>query len=262
MAGSWPTTISARYPPGCRTASASSCSEEGSPACALFSNDERNVIHAQRPVILNGIEDFIRRGDLTDRTVFIHLAPIAPTKRRDEEEFWSSFRADYPRILGGVLDAVVGGIRMLPSVNLSEKPRMADYAKWGEAVGLGLGSAPDTFLSTYNTNRKQATLTVLEDSAVGDILLQIAPNVTKWGGTCTELLAWLTKLVGKKIATSARWPKTATKFSNELRRVAPQLYMHGLFIQFARTCDERLVVITKVEVPATPASGVSSNPAK
>jgi hypothetical protein len=49
---------------------------------ALFSNEERSVIHAQRPVILDGIEDFVRRGALTDRTVFLHLPPIDPTARR------------------------------------------------------------------------------------------------------------------------------------------------------------------------------------
>ena len=147
----------------------------GFAARALFSNDERSVIHAQRPVILNGIEDFVRRGDLTDRTVFLHLSPIAPTKRRAEDEFWSSFHADYPRILGGVLDAVVGGLRTLPSVSLPELPRMADYAKWGEAVGRGLGWPSETFLSTYNANRKDATLPALEDSAVGNALLRMPP---------------------------------------------------------------------------------------
>jgi len=85
-------------------------SGNGSVARTNFSNDERSVSHAQRPVILNGIEDFVRRGDLIDQTVFLHLPPILPTKRRTEEEYWCSFHADYPQILGGVLDAVVAGL--------------------------------------------------------------------------------------------------------------------------------------------------------
>ena len=44
----------------------------------LFTNDERSVIHARRPVILNGIEEFVTRGDLRDRSVFLHLPRIAP----------------------------------------------------------------------------------------------------------------------------------------------------------------------------------------
>ena len=149
---------------------------------------------------------------------------------------------------------------MLPSVSLPELPRMADYAKWGEAVGRGLGWASESFLSTYNDNRKEATLMVLDDSAVGSVLLQIAPmKSTTWAGSSAELLAVLTKFVGKKVAASARWPKTATQFSNELRRVAPLLYMHGLSIQFSRNQEKRLILITRVEVPIIPASHVSSS---
>ena len=57
---------------------------------ALFSNDERVVIHAQRPVILSGIEEFVRRGDLSDRCVFLNLAPIAPEQQRREDELWAA----------------------------------------------------------------------------------------------------------------------------------------------------------------------------
>ena len=106
---------------------------------ALFSNDERVVLHAQRPVILNGIEEFVQRGDLSDRTVFLNLPPIAPGQRCREDEFWPAFYLDRPRILGGLLDAVAGGLRELPSVKLAELPRMADFAAFAEAVGRAVG---------------------------------------------------------------------------------------------------------------------------
>jgi hypothetical protein len=114
---------------------------------ALFTNDERSVIFAQRPVILVGIDDFVKRGDLRDRSVFLNLAPIPRSGRRSERSFWPAFQADYPRIFGGVLDAIAGGLRELPSVHLNELPRMADYAEWGEAVGRSLGWGAETFLS-------------------------------------------------------------------------------------------------------------------
>src|SRR5580704_11272924 len=50
----------------------------------LFTNDERSVIFAQRPVILVGIDDFVKRGDLRDRSVFLNLAPIQRKGRRSE----------------------------------------------------------------------------------------------------------------------------------------------------------------------------------
>ena len=94
-----------------------------------------------------GIDDFVLRGDLRDRSVFLHLPAIPETRRQTERKFWPAFRADYPRILGGVLDAIVGGLRELPSVNLTDLPRMADYAEWGEAISRGLGWGADTFIS-------------------------------------------------------------------------------------------------------------------
>ncbi len=65
-------------------------------------------------------------------------------------------------------------MRELPSVDLKTLPRMADYAEWGEAAGRGLGWGPETFLSTYNDNRKEASATLLEDSAVAAIDLEFA----------------------------------------------------------------------------------------
>ena len=44
-----------------------------------------SVIHAQRPVILNGIDEFVARGDLADRSVFLDLPPIASGRRRCED---------------------------------------------------------------------------------------------------------------------------------------------------------------------------------
>ena len=178
---------------------------------ALFTNDDRSFIYAQRPVLLSGIGDFVRWADLKDRCVFLRLPPIPPTHCRGEDEFWKAFQADRPGILGAVLDAMVGGLRELPSVHLAELPRMADYAMWGEAVGRGLGWEPGTFLSTYTDNRKEATITDLLDSPLGNVLLQVARMITGLSGTPAKLHAQLTEIVGKKVAASADWPKTSEK---------------------------------------------------
>jgi hypothetical protein len=211
---------------------------------ALYTNDERSIIHAQRPVLLNGIEDFVRRGDLRDRCVFLQLPPIVSANRRAENEFRRSFKADYPRILGGVLDLIVRGLRALPSVSCPDLPRMADYAKWGVALGTGWSSPAETFLAEYNTNRHNATTTELDDSAVGSAILRAVSQVRRWVGTPATLYEVLTEVVGKKIAASARWPKSTSAFSNELRRIAPQLRLNGLSVDFERGHNGRRIVMT------------------
>jgi hypothetical protein len=227
---------------------------------ALFTNDDRSFIYAQRPVLLSGIGEFVRWADLKDRCVFLRLPPIPRTRARGEEEFWRAFHADRPGILGAVLDAMVGGLRELPSVHLAELPRMADYAMWGEAVGRGLGWEPGTFLSTYTDNRKDATLTDLLDSPLGNVLLHVAILIPGLSGTPSKLLAKLTEIVGKKVAASADWPKNSEKFSNELRRLAPQLRMHGLSISFERRNEGRIITLKSERVPIMPSQYSGKNP--
>ena len=216
----------------------------GFAARALYSNDERCVMQAQRPIILNGIEEFVSKGDLAERTVVLNLPPIAPTARRSEEEFWRSFEAQYPRILGGLLDAVAGGIRELPSVRLPELPRMADYACFGEAVGRGLGWPDGTFLSAYAGNRRNTASTLIEDSVLANALIRMYTSEFD-GYTCTVdgMRSELTRFAAKSLTRNPGWPKTNARFGCELRRLAPQLRAHGLSLTFSRTEGARLITV-------------------
>jgi hypothetical protein len=215
---------------------------------ALFSNDERNVVPLQRPVILGGIEEFVTRGDLGDRSVYLDLPAIDPRKRRREDELWAAFHHDQARILGGLFDAVAGGLQWLPSIRPRRLPRMADFAVFGEAVGRSLHWPAGTFLADYSDNRREATMTQLEDSAVGTVLLQLAPHMSDWTGSPAQLLTALGRGVSREMASSSRWPKSPGWLTNELRRIAPQLRMHGLSITHSRNAQGRKLSITKTNI--------------
>jgi hypothetical protein len=207
---------------------------------------ERTVFQVQRPIVLNGIDEFVRRGDLSDRAVILHLPPIPPADRHREEELWRAFDHDRPRILGGLLDAIVGGLRELPNVKLAELPRMADFAAASEAIGRGLGWPAGTVLADYEANRREATATQIEDSLVAMVLLGNASRFSPWTGAPADLHAALTSAVGRKAAAGARWPKSPQWFTDELRRIAPQLRMHGLNVSFGRTYKGRFVSLERI----------------
>ena len=220
---------------------------------ALFTNDERSFIYAQRPLLLSGIGDFIHRGDLKDRSVFLHLPSIPRTRRRSEDEFWRAFQADRPAILGAVLDAIAGGLREQPSVQLPELPRMADYAIWGEAVGRGLGWGPGEFLAAYTDNRQEATLTDLLNSPLGTVLFEAVREGNSMCGTAADLHARLAAIAGRQVTRSADWPKSAEKFGRELRRLAPQLRLHGIGVSFERRHGGRIITVQSEQAPTVPA---------
>jgi hypothetical protein len=213
---------------------------------ALYSNDQRSIIHAERPVILNGVDEFVRRDDLADRCVFLHLPAIAETDRRSLAELWRAFRVDYPAIFGGILDAVAGGLRELPSVNLSKLPRMADFARFGEAVALSLGWPAETFLSAYGENRQQAASTSLEDSLLARVIMRSAAlgGLRQWTRSPADMLEDLSEDLPRSLRASTRWPKSPRGLSNELHRIAPQLRTRGIWVTFGRTRDSRLITIS------------------
>jgi hypothetical protein len=212
---------------------------------ALYSDQERHVMHAQRPVILNGIDDFVHREDLADRCIHLNAPPIDPANRRRAAEILRSFRVDRPAILGGLLDALVGGLRERSSIQLAELPRMADFACLGESVGRALGWPEGTFLAAYTANRLEAAVAALEESVLATVLLDSAAlgGLANWTLSATEMLEQLAEDVPARVRASSRWPKSPRAFTNELRRIAPLLRMRGISVDFTRTPHTRLITI-------------------
>jgi hypothetical protein len=219
------------------------------------------TFQTQRPIILNGIDDFTRRGDLCDRSVMLHLPPIPPANRRREDELWKALDDDRPGILGGLLDAIVGVLRELPNVRLAELPRMADFAAASEAIGRGLGWAQGSILADCEASRLEAAAVQIEDSLLATVLIENAASLASWAGTPADLHARLTKAAGRQSAASARWPKSPERFASELRRIAPQLRMQGLGLILGRTCTGRFVSLEPSgTMPTKGADICNSNP--
>jgi hypothetical protein len=123
---------------------------------------------------------------------------------------------------------------------------MADFAAFAEAVGRALGWGAGTVLADYDANRQGATATQIEDSALATAILETAPArgaVMNWTGTATDLLAVLSERVGKKVTSSAGWPKSPGWLTNELRRIAPQLRINGLYVTFERIGSKRVIFV-------------------
>jgi hypothetical protein len=211
----------------------------------LFSDSEEVFFDAQRPVVLTGIEDYVGRCDLIDRCVFLHLPAIPDANRQTEAEFWSAFDADHARLFGTVLDAVAGVFERLPEVSLDRLPRMADFAKWGEAVCRSVGMESGVFLTAYLANRQSANEAALEDSPVAVGVRTLMADRIGWVGTASRLLTELSDLIDvESFATKKRWPTSPRALSGHLRRNAPALRMVGVDVAFGRGRDRRVTIKT------------------
>lgn len=212
---------------------------------ALYTDDEEVHFSVQKPIIINGIEDVAKRGDLLDRSLLFGLPEIPESRRRTEAEFWAGFRSDHPGLLGALLDTVARTLAVLPEITLDGLPRMADFARWGEAVGLALGDEPGAFLAAYGANRALACEVALEGSMVATAIRSfITTRGRPWSGTSSSLFAELDAQVDQGARRSAGWPKSPNGLGGALRRATPGLRAVGIGVEHDRNSRARNVTLT------------------
>jgi len=214
----------------------------------LYENMDEILFEGMRPITLNGIEQFVVRGDLLDRTLLLDLPSLQEGRRRPATEFWQAFWVAQPRILGALYSAVSCAIRRRDSVQLDSLPRLADLAIFVTAAAPALGWPELAFVEAYTENRANASNVAIEASAVALALRDLAGD-GEWNGTATDLLAKLTTLVSDTTRKEKGWPKSAQALSGAIRRLAPNLRKLGIGITFEREGKDRkrLVRVKKIE---------------
>lgn len=196
----------------------------------LFSDLSETLFSAERPIMLNGINDVVTRPDLLDRALVVTLDPIKDTDRKSEADLDADFKKAHPAILAGLLDAVVLALTHEATTTIERLPRMADFATWivaaetkGEAI---LGWRPGAFLTAYRKNQQDAIESVLDGDIVADAI-QMLPFVDGfWSGQLKDLLV--------TIPEHEHRPKSPRGLRSALRRKAPALRGVGITMTFTR----------------------------
>jgi excisionase family DNA binding protein len=208
---------------------------------ALYENDEEMIFAVCRPIVLNGIPDFVTRPDLLDRSLLVYPPQIRERARREHKELWAAFEEARPRMLGALLDALACALRRLPDVRLDRLPRMADFARWAVAAEPALGLEAGAFLAAYEANRRGALDLALDADMVAQAVCVHVEQARSWSGTAGELLAVLTTPERKADRT---WPGSGQAMAGRLRRCAPALRAAGLSVDYDGGARRRLWTFT------------------
>ena len=214
-----------------------------------YTDMEEVLINVQRPVILNGIDEMVTRGDLMDRSIVLNLPRICEQDRRTEDEFWREFEAEQPKILGALLDGVARALRDIDSTTLPAPPRMADFATWAFAGLPGVGLDSQAFLEAHGLNLTTASQTVLDASPVGRYLQAFAEG-EGFRGPAHELLDKLNKEASDGDRRHWGWPRSPLQLANSLRRLAPVLARIGVVVRTGNRegkTGERIITIRTTE---------------
>jgi hypothetical protein len=227
----------------------------------LYADLDETILDAQRPIILNGIEEIATRGDLLDRAIILYLPSIPEERRQPESTLWTDYEAARPALLGALLDAVSTAVRNEPSTHLDRLPRMADFARWVMAAEPALPWESGAFLTAYRANREAANDLTLDSSLVSQAVRDFARDLAAaWIGTASDLLKALTEHIDEATTRQKGWPANGRSLSNALRRLAPNLRAAGVMITFdirQAGTGKRTLTIERDADAASPASPAS-----
>jgi hypothetical protein len=220
----------------------------------LYTDDDTVIYSFQRCIGFNGINNVAYASDLLDRSLQIQLSRIPKYERKTEEELKAEFLQDKPFILGGIFDALAKARTIYPSVKLTEKPRMADFAKWGYAIAEATGFGGEDFLSAYEQNMNVQNEELLESDPVAQALESLMESRKRWEGTPYELYKQLgTEATHIEIDTSSmsNWPRAANALTRHLNEIKSNLIDAGITFHRASSLKGkrgRLFVITSKTV--------------
>jgi hypothetical protein len=230
----------------------------------LYQNRAQTVFSASRPIMINGIENFVVHGDLLSRAIIIACPNIPEKVRRREDVLWAEFEQIRPRILGALVSAMAIGLRRMASINVPNLPRMADFAHWGTAIEPAFGWPNGSFISAFKSNQSVSRKAIVEGDALAIALIKIAHEedrngTTGFEGTATALYQRLDSSHDGREALRKSRCENAISLGSRVRRLAPGLRHIGLDVDpEGRTASERRIVIRPVEKVVTPVMTVIS----
>lgn len=202
----------------------------GFAARQLYTNGEEHVMETKRPVMLNGIAVVATRPDLIDRVIHVDMPTIPPESRKDDADTSAAWELDRPLVFGALMDLFVDALRILPSVKLTHKQRMADFERFGEAVSRALGFAPGDFQRQYAELIRAGIDRALESNVVAQVLDKYFEDRIlpwTWQGTAGQLYDLLNT---QNMSDRGSWPRSPKGLADQLRRIAPAYRAKGIEI--------------------------------
>ncbi|MBX3322573.1 MAG: hypothetical protein KF757_06240 [Phycisphaeraceae bacterium] len=210
-----------------------SCTGDAWVGRKLFTNDSVAVMAFRRAVVLTSIDTGSLRGDLADRLVMVDLEPISTHRRQPEKGLIADYNRLQPKIFGALLDLIATVLAALPSVELKELPRMADFARVLAAMDSAIGTRA---CEIYARQSDRLAQDVVESSEVAIALLEFMRERTEWSGTAGLLL--------EELASDDRskdWPRSARGMAGALKRLAPALSAHELDVHPPSPTDKQRI---------------------
>ncbi|WP_199826868.1 ATP-binding protein, partial [Streptomyces sp. WM6378] len=190
---------------------------------ALYTDDDVVVLEFRRVLAMTTIDAGALAGDLAERLLTIELQLIPDHKRREEAELDQAYADAHPGILASLFDLLAKVLKVLPDVELPERPRMADFPRVLAAVDHVTGWHT---LDSYKATAADAVADVLDGEPFAQAVVDLVDKAGTNGLTLTA--SQLLEGVATPDKLPKKWPKDPTRAGGQLKRLAPALRTIGI----------------------------------
>lgn len=216
-----------------------------------YTDDDETIFVSKRAIMMNGINSFITRADLLDRTIILELGRIPDNKRLPEDELWRRFEEERPKILGGIFDILSRAMSLYGSNVPDKLPRMADFAKWGVAINSAIKQVDESwtvdFIEAYEKNIECQNEEAIQANPVAVAVRMLVKEKIVWEGSATDLLHEFetsTDIEMCYLTKHVMWPKDSARLGRSLMRAETNLKRAHITIEKFRKNNSQMLRIT------------------
>lgn len=223
------------------------CTGGGLSKRMLYQNDSDFIYNFQHLIVLNGIDQVIKKPDLLDRAILIGLERISDEKRATAHDIRAKFEQIKPQLLGAIFNILVQAMKEYPTIQLNQMPRMADFAKWGCAITKAMGKGQNDFLNAYEANVLRQQDEAIEGSPVAFVVMRYMETNPYVNLSATELYSKLSPIAETfRLTNSGGWPKDGALLSRRLTELSPNLKARGIIFNRSKGSHGRRIVLQRV----------------
>ena len=222
------------------------CTGEGFSKRKLYSNDDDYIYNIKHCIGINGISNVVTKADLLDRSLLIELERIPESERKSEDELNKEFNEIKALIVGDCFDILSKAIKIKPTIDIPNLPRMADFAEWGYAIAEAMEIGGEAFMKAYRNNIEKQNEEAINSNPIGLAVIQL---LEKNEGYINAEPSWILEKLNSiaddnKIdrAHDYFWPKNVRYLWKKLLEISPNLKAQGIKIQKGRDSKRYIVI--------------------
>lgn len=227
----------------------------------LHTDADDYIFTFKRCISLNGINNVANRPDLLDRAILIELSRISEENRKELSEIEKDFEENLPFILGCIFDILSKAMKIYPTVKLDRLPRMADFARWGYAIGEALGNLGQVFLDEYRENYNRQNIEIINNNVVAILMVSFMKSRDNWTGRVSDLQNEFIALAPSLgINTkSVEFPAQPNVLSRRLNEIQSNLEGIGIKFETDPKSDGTHIIVTNEKISQLPPYHISIN---